>query len=213
MRRLIYVPIVHTAADMGSQAGALEREYRRRGGRAEWLRTRRLIERLWDAVRERLLALELDYGRVRIYQDGLPVCGLEMEIARDVAAKGSRNYALVGDLLERGATMEGTEDPALLVEEWLGLRRISEARGEAARRRARAAYARDSPRLLQERDAFIARRIDATLKDGEVGILLLGLLHQVDRLLAPDIAVEYLVPRLPPHRSSHPGPKIPGGGP
>lgn len=204
MRRLIYVPIVHTAADMGSQAEALEREHVRRHGRAEWARTRRLIDEVWEAIRVRLAALGLDPSRVRIYQDGLPVCGREVEIIRDVAATGSRNYALILALLDRGATVEGTESPALLREEYEGIRRVGEAKSEGEARRAREEYARESARILRERDAFVVRRIDETLKDGEVGILFLGLMHEVDRLLPEDIEVQYLIPRLPLHLCSNP---------
>ena len=102
---MIYVPIVHTAADMGSQAEALEREHVRRHGRGEWARTRRLIDEVWEGLRTRLLALNLDFRRVRIYQDGLPVCGRELDIVREVAQGGSRNYALILELLDRGAVV------------------------------------------------------------------------------------------------------------
>ncbi|MBI2000308.1 MAG: hypothetical protein HYS69_03795, partial [candidate division NC10 bacterium] len=189
MRRLIYVPIVHTAADMGSQAEALEREHVRRHGRGEWARTRRLIDEVWEGLRTRLLALNLDYRRVRIYQDGLPVCGRELDIVREVAQGGSRNYALILELLSRGAVVEGTESPGLLREEYERIRSAIPA-GQA-----REEDAGEGERLLRQRDEFIGRRIDETLKEGEVGILFIGLMHRVDRFLAPDIEVQYLIHR------------------
>ncbi|MBI2458241.1 MAG: hypothetical protein HYW08_13445 [candidate division NC10 bacterium] len=207
MRRLIYVPIVHTAADMGSQAEALEREHVRRHGRGEWARTRRLIDEVWEGLRTRLLALNLDYRRVRIYQDGLPVCGRELDIVREVAQGGSRNYALILELLSRGAVVEGTESPGLLREEYERIRSAIPA-GQA-----REEHAREGERILRQRDEFIGRRIDETLKEGEVGILFIGLMHRVDRFLAPDIEVQYLIHRLPFQiPPGDPGPRTRHGG-
>lgn len=218
MRRLIYVPIVHTTADMGSQAEALEREHVRRHGRGEWSRTRRLIDEVWEGLRKRLLALDLDYRTVRIYQDGLPVCGRELDIVREVAQAGSRNYALILELLERGAMLEGTESPDLLREEyeriqlaipkesvprgWMQTGELdptAESRKAGPPDQAREECASESERLLCERDEFIARRIDESLKEGEMGILFIGLMHRVDRFLPRDVEVQYLIHRLPFH--------------
>jgi len=239
---LIYVPIVHTAADMGSQAEALEREHVRRHGRGEWARTRRLIDEVWEGLRTRLLALNLDFRRVRIYQDGLPVCGRELDIVREVAQGGSRNYALILELLDRGAVVEGTESPGVLREEYErirsaipkesvpqdpmraglpaegsaqagGLEAQAESRKAGPPDQAREEYAREGERILRQRDEFIGRRIDESLKEGEVGILFIGLMHRVDRFLPRDIGVQYLIHRLPFHippgdpgqRSGHDG--------
>ncbi|MBI3780399.1 MAG: hypothetical protein HY278_04985 [candidate division NC10 bacterium] len=95
MRRLIYVPIVHTIVDMGSTAEALRQESIRRFGAERWARSRRVIDEVWEGIRAKLLGLNLPWERVRIYQDGLPVSGRELEIARDVAAQGSKNYQIV----------------------------------------------------------------------------------------------------------------------
>lgn len=207
MRRLIYVPIVHTAADMGSQAEALEREHVRRHGRGEWARTRRLVDEVWEGLRTRLLAMNLDYGRVRIYQDGLPLCGRELDIVREVAQGGSRNYALILELLERGAVVEGTESPGLLREEYERIRSAIPA-GQA-----REEDAGEGERLLRQRDGFIGRRINETLKEGEVGILFIGLMHRVDRYLPPDVEIQYLIHRLPFEiPSGDPGPRRRHGG-
>jgi len=45
--------------------------------------------------------------------------------------------------------------------------------------------------ILEQRDRFIARRINETLKEGETGILFLGMLHSVERHLSQDIQVIY----------------------
>jgi hypothetical protein len=48
-----------------------------------------------------------------------------------------------------------------------------------------------SQALLQRRDQFIGQRIHETLKNGETGILFLGMLHQLEQYLAPNVKVTY----------------------
>lgn len=197
MRRLIYIPILHTVQDMGSKVEALKQAYIKQLGAERWDRSRAVIDEVWQGIRERVLALELPWERVRVYQDGLPVSGREVEIAREVAAQGSQNYQLVLELLARGARLEGTEEPSLLLEEHALISAIANAQDEAARVRAQEAYAREGLRILRARDAFISRRIYETLEQGEVGLLFLGVMHEVDRILPEEIQVEYLIHRLP----------------
>ena len=47
--------------------------------------------------------------------------------------------------------------------------------------------------LMAERDAFLGRRINESLRPGRTGILFLGLLHNVESYLAEDIVVTRLV--------------------
>jgi hypothetical protein len=56
---------------------------------------------------------------------------------------------------------------------------------------------REGEMILRQRDAFVASRIDTTLKDGETGILFLGLLHRVDELLKGEFEVQHLIHSLP----------------
>ncbi len=197
MRKLIYIPIIHTMVDMGSQAETLKREYLKRYGRQGWSRSRQAINHVWTGIRKRVLALELDFTKVRIYQDGLPVCGRELEIALEVASKGSRNYELIMELLKRGAKLEGTENPDLILKEHELIKSLAQARDETEREVARETHTKESARILKQRDEFISQRINDTLKDGEVGILFMGLMHRVDKLLPKDIEVSYLIYRLP----------------
>lgn len=197
MRRLVYVPIVHTMVDMGSQAQTLKEESVRRLGAGQWQKSRLVIEEVWKGIGEKLLTLQLPWERVRIYQDGLPLSGKELEIAQEVAAQGSRNYQIVMELVRRGARLMGTESPELLTREYAHIKRIAEARTDAEREEARRRYAAESAQLLKERDAFIARRIAETLEEGEVGLLFLGMMHEVDRLLPEEIQMEFLIDRLP----------------
>lgn len=197
MRRLVYVPIVHTMVDMGSRAQALKEESIRQFGAEQWEGSRRLIEEIWKGIREKLLTLQLPWERVRIYQDGLPLSGKELDIAQEVAAQGSTNYQIVMELVRRGARLMGTESPELLTREYAHVKRIAEASTDGEREEARRGYAAESAEILKERDAFIARRIAETLQEGEVGLLFLGMVHEVDRLLPEEIQVEFLFDRLP----------------
>lgn len=196
-RWLLYVPIIHTMVDMGSGGEALKQEHLRRIGVDGWEWHRQVIEEIWDGIRARLLALELPWERVRIYQDGLPVSGKELEIAQDVAARGSKNYQIVTELVRRGARLMGTESPELLTREYTLVRRIAEAKTEGEREQARRKYAAEGAEILRDRDAFIARRIVETLAEGEVGLLFLGMMHEVDRLLPEGVQVKFLIDRLP----------------
>ena len=111
MRRIVYVPIVHAEADLGSLADRVRGVYVARFGRQAWERHQRAIEEMWRGITERILSMGLDYARVKVYQDGLPVCGAEETIVRDLARLGSRNHQLVARLMDLGATLVGTEDP------------------------------------------------------------------------------------------------------
>jgi hypothetical protein len=181
MRTLIVVPVVHSREDMGSLAPGSARGVAaasRRGAA------------FWSALKQRIGRLNQDWKGVKVYQDGLPDALPEL-VDRIVAKAPGQNYGLLRWLVERGATVLGTEEPKLLVEERALLKAISDASGPA-RESARAAYARRGPALLDERDGYIARRIDATLGDGETGLLFIGAAHQVDKHLAPDIVVRRL---------------------
>ena len=85
---------------------------------------------LWNDIRRAIEALGLDFRRVRIYQDGLPVCGKEEQIVRELAGAGSLNHQLVLELAGKGAALVGTEDPQLLIREYhLQRRRMQRRRG------------------------------------------------------------------------------------
>ncbi|MBI4487547.1 MAG: hypothetical protein HY694_00555 [Deltaproteobacteria bacterium] len=187
MRRLIYVPIVHSEADFGSLTHNLRKRYIDRFGLSGWRQRIKGIDALWEEIRRRVLALEIDFHKVRVYQDGLPVCGRELEIVQDLARQGSKNHLLLMELAERGASIMGTEDAQLLLEEYLRLRDGLGRDGKAADRVGR------SEDLLSCRDLYIAKRISATLRKGETGILFIGLLHKVDEKLSQDMEISYLL--------------------
>ena len=88
-RMLVWVPIVHTQEDMGSLRDVVRRQFVARHGQARWDEHVRAVEATWVEIHRRLDALGLDPARTRIYQDGLPVCGQEEAIVRDLAARAA----------------------------------------------------------------------------------------------------------------------------
>jgi hypothetical protein len=194
-RPLIYFPIVHTQADMGALKESVTRATLQKVGRAGLARKTAAIDKIWTEIEDAIDALPLSFDRVRLYQDGLPVCGREAEIVTELARAGSRNHQLLLRLMAQGAVLMGTESGDLLVQEYQLARqslttRPPRAAGMAAARRALAQA------LLLRRDQFMAQRINETLKSGETGILFLGMLHSLEGYLHPDVKVIY-----PLHRS------------
>ena len=186
-RRLIWIPIIHSRSDLGSVGDTLQELYVQRTSREAWDRHIQTVDDAWERIRQAIDRMDLEYGTVRIYQDGLPQCGRELEIVRNLAASGSQNHRILLDLAARGATIVGTESPDLLVEEyklvqeWLARLAGEDADGLSNQTEPL------STLVLERRDRFIARRVDETLKAGEVGLIFLGLLHVLKHFLPPDI--------------------------
>jgi hypothetical protein len=174
-RSLIYVPVLHSAGDMGSLASMIPQptDYGAQVGR------------YWDAVESDFHVMRRRWQEVRVYQDGLPDTRADI-VTRIVADVDSPNYRLLRWLASQGATVVGTEDPVLLQEEYELLK--ASVTDEAARQ----AYAARAAGLLENRDRYIASRIGDTLPSGGRGVLFVGLQHEVARILPPDIHVTSL---------------------
>jgi hypothetical protein len=139
-----------------------------------------------------LAALELPYGSIRLYQDGLPLCGKEEDIIKEVAARGSQNHQLLLELIAQGAQLMGTEDPDLLLQEY----RLHQVVMDDEKHGRENTHEAQSQALLCARDRFIAGRINTTLMTGDVGLLFLGMAHAVEPLLDTDILVRHPLPSL-----------------
>lgn len=87
-RTLIYLPIVHTQADMGALKESVARATLEKVGRTGLSRKTAAIDRIWTEIEAAIDALALSFDRVRLYQDGLPVCGREAEIVTELAQAG-----------------------------------------------------------------------------------------------------------------------------
>ncbi|MDI6640159.1 MAG: hypothetical protein QMD78_04995 [Methanocellales archaeon] len=193
MRKLIYIPIVHTSADMGSMKEGLKEAGMAKLGEREWIENERRIAKFWNEVEREIDALDLDYENVRLYQDGLPCAGeIGMRIINTTAAMGSRNFQILKKLIEKGAIVEATESPDLLRKEYEYIKAFVNAISKKERSDAERQYEEIKDELMEKRDAFVAKTIDATLKDGETGILFIGANHNVKSKLPDDIDIKSL---------------------
>ena len=182
MARLFYVPVLHSVPEMGSAAPAYKAAFVARYGEAKWAERTAKFDAIWRAIADSINSLKLDLPHVKLYQDSLPVCGKESELVKDLAAQGSPNHQLLESLVHGGAKVVGTESPTLLLDEYKLM--------QSPRRNETKAAA-----ILEARDRFIAKQIDATLADDEVGILFIGALHKVAQFLPQRIRVEYVAVR------------------
>ena len=112
-----------------------------------------------------------------------------MRIVEESAKKGSKDYEIVLKLVERGAKIIKTEDVSLLKKEFKYIVGMTKEKSSIKRFIAALKYRLKKKKLLQERDRFIAKTIDETLNDGEVGILFLGAYHNILDKLPEDILI------------------------
>jgi hypothetical protein len=154
------------------------------------------------AVDPSIAQIDLVYERVRLYQDGLPACGKEERIVRDLAQAGSLNHQLLLELMGRGALLTGTESAELLIEEY-NLARQALVGGKRPRSHGAQLQAL-SRQLLARRDRIIADRIAHTLEPGGTGLVFLGLMHSLDGLMPADIQVTRWEPNLRAPRTGAP---------
>lgn len=173
-RRLLIVPILHTKEDMGSLGDRLATE----DGYVS------MVLKFWEEVSQRIKKYVNGFEKVKVYQDGLPDTRKKLvdKILNEVK---SPNYELLRFLKEKGAKVFGTEDPKLLKEEY-------KFTSEVIKKRAKGTPLKKAAHLLAQRDTYIAKRIDETLKQGDLGILFLGAAHQIQNKLPKDIQVEIL---------------------
>lgn len=194
MRKLVYVRIVHTSADMGTLSEELVQLAISKIGKEKWEENQKLIEKFWDELEKEIFQLNLDFKHTRIYQDGLPCEGeIGMKIIHSTAELGSKNYQIIEKLVVKGAKVVATESPQLLIEERNLLLETLNKSSTAEKDEAKKKYDSKKDILLEQRDAYIASRINNTLEDGKTGILFIGAEHNVIPKLAHDIEVLDLV--------------------
>ena len=188
MRTLIYVPIIHTVADLGSIAQDVTKRGIANLGEEIWLEHRRTVEGFWDAISRYFDSA--DVKGMKIYQDGMVADGkVGQKIVEETSKAGSKNYRLVSRLLERGAVLVKTEDFILVKEEYDRLVAIMQAKSIIRKIIALLKYKLVKNRLLNKRDAFIAKRIEQTLKPDEKAVLFIGASHKVKKRLPTSIEI------------------------
>ena len=195
MRKLLIVPVFHTGAEMGSVKGFMERVSESTFGKRAWEEHKRELERFWadleDSLERRLEGVNL--SQVKLYQDGQVIDGpIGTKMVEEIARQGSKNHQILLDLIRRGATLMRTESFELLKEEYKLIKGMAAARSPLEAKMFEAAYRRRKVDLLKERDLRIAKNIDRSLKEGELGILFIGAIHRVEENLPINIEVEHL---------------------
>jgi len=188
MKKLLYVPVIHMEPDLGSLATDVSNLSSKVCGEERWNKHRQAVSDFWDSITTFLLSL--DVTNLKIYQDGLMADGeLGLKIIEEGAKKGSKNYEIILELISRGGEIRKTEDVSLLKEEYEHIIRLSQSKSFLQTGLAYLQYKMRKARLTEERDRFIAERINETFRDGETAILFLGAYHDVLPLLSKDIVV------------------------
>lgn len=197
MRTLIYIPVFHNYVDMDIPAHiALD-------PKSERYKVELAINKLWDVIEAELLKLNLDPNGLQIYQDSWSE-NSDYRLIRILAVAGSRNFQIISRYLHGGAMLMKTE------KEEMGYHRFLPNPNSRFEPEAES-YLRYLIRInlldililillsvgfadlifnVKERDKFIAKRIQDTLKDGATGILFIGSKHNVEKYItAEDIKI------------------------
>lgn len=117
-RLLVYYPIIHTQVELGMLGDEVQKIIKEKIGQEALAVRLDSIQKIWLEIKQSIQKLELDYKKTRIYQDGLPLCGRENEIVKDLAKMGSVNHQVIVELQDKGAILMGTEDPDFLLKEY-----------------------------------------------------------------------------------------------
>ena len=187
-RKLYLAPIIHMGADMGSLASALDETAKTELGEEVWEKHKETLFSFWRSVAQ--FFDPLDVKGFNIYQDGLVADGdIGIKIVKEGVSQGSKNYEIVEKLLDMGAVLVKTEDPALVKKEYIYIKKMVYAKSPREKEACAQRYKRAQNQLLKERDDYIARRIDETLHEGETGVLFIGAYHDIASKLPDDIHV------------------------
>lgn len=187
-RKLLIVPILHSREDMGSLGSRLPAG---KAGLPSGDGYSFMASSFWREVEEKVKRGVNDFKNVKVYQDGLPDTQEEL-VDKIINKVKSANYDLLRFLKNKGAKVLGTEDPELLIQEYQFVAQILNSQDEKSKRETKQAYENQEDKLLAKRDDYIAKQINKTLNQGELGILFIGAAHQIQDKLPKDIQIEIL---------------------
>ncbi len=155
---------------------------------AEEPEARELLDRFWDQTRQQIASLENGLGRLRhIFHETLTEGG-ESGL-KQLEMFDSRSHRFVQEKCQAGASLVVIEEPDLLMET-LDLRRF--LRMPLASQRVAQRIQEWFAESNRERYKHIAERIDASIGDDQVGLLLISEGHQVQ--FPADLEVFYVAP-------------------
>jgi len=168
-RKLFFVPLLFTPRDI--QGELFEKVFR-----------------YWDQVESQLTSLELKLGIAKkVYHELVPVGGEEG--SKIIEELNSTSYGIIKARLDKGAELEPLEDADLLTESMDWTRCLAVGLQNAK------VFDKVYESYIQaqkKRNEHIAKMINDTLKESEVGILLMREGHQVQ--FPADIEVFYVSP-------------------
>lgn len=168
-RKLFFVPLLFTPRDI--QGELFEKVFR-----------------YWDQVDAQLTSLELKLGiSKKVYHELVPTGGEEG--SKIIEELNSTSYGIVKARLDKGAQLEPLEDADLLTESMDWTRCLAVGLQNAK------VFDKVYESYIQaqkKRNEHIAKMINDTLKESEVGILLMREGHQVQ--FPADIEVFYVSP-------------------
>jgi len=194
VRKLLYVPIIHTEPDLGSKATAIANKSASLLGEEKWAKHKETVAKFWESIADYFATVNA--SALKIYQDGLPAEGaLGRKIIEEGAKRGSRNHQIILSLISRGAEIRKTEDLSFLKEEYEYISGLTRRGSAAEKTIAYARYKLRKSQLTTERDKFVAKTIAETLKEGETGVLFMGSYHNILRYLPKDIVVKQVKER------------------
>ena len=190
MRNLIYVPIIHSSADLGSLSKDVNKKGITNLGEEAWEKHQKTIDGFWDAILHYFYSIFEPDIKMKIYQDGMVADGeVGMKIVEQGIKSGSKNYELVSMLIKKGGVLVKTEDFHLVKKELDRFIALTKAKSVLQKLIALIKYNLIKNVLLNQRDKFIAKRIDDTLEEDELGIIFIGAFHKIKKKLPKDIQV------------------------
>jgi len=190
MRTLIYVPIIHSVADMGSMGAELKRKSISGLGEVNWQKHTDTVTGYWEAIESYFENIDIYIPGTKIYQDGMFVDGdMALKFLSEGIKSGSKNSEIVSKLIDRGAVLMKTEDFKMVKDEYDGLQNVIKSKSTLQKIYLLLRYKIMKAVFLKRRDRFIAETIDKTLEQNETGILFIGAYHNVMQRLPGDITV------------------------
>lgn len=180
-RTLLRIPRMFTKEDLSRMDPRLPEDYDEKA------------KEFWTYVDSRLSALGVRIKK--IYLESIGVVGkrhLDMLAIADPA-----QHKVVKKLLDSGAEMIEAESPELVLETMSWMQRMQDVfttdRGEDVS--AVQAIGEFMQESLRERDEFVGRKVDESLKEGETGVLFMDLSRRID--MPSDVRVILTCPFQP----------------
>jgi hypothetical protein len=191
MRTLLYIPIIHSGADMGSMAAEISRKGVEEFGKDFWETHTSTVNKYWENIARYCRNLEIGAKGLKIYQDGMVADGeIAVRIIEDSLKAGSKNYEIISALVSRGAVVVRTEE-LWMVKKELEMLKLTPTSGALIVKIIRIfRFKILQSKLLKQRDKYIAGRIAETLGANETGIIFLGAYHNILKYLPRDISVK-----------------------